>query len=94
VSPPHTRGTSVESNGWAESWEAVEAQGSGSGGGSGRSRGNGLEVVLEEGLSWVKGSMSKLIGSIGTMGSGRARAREAGGHEEAYEFEMDEERPG
>jgi chloride channel 3/4/5 len=88
TSPSHTRGPSVESgsNGWAESWEAIEAQS------QTRGRGNGLEIALEEGLNWLKGRAGALLGRAGGRVQGRTGVE--GSHEAAYEFEMDEERPG
>jgi hypothetical protein len=77
---------SQSSNGWAESWAAVE---------EGESSGNGLEIALEEGLGWAQAKVNQAMRlfrgrSTGSgLGSGSAR-RQPQGHEAAYEFELAE----
>ncbi|RSH90660.1 glycerol ethanol, ferric requiring protein [Saitozyma podzolica] len=75
---------SQSSNGWAESWAAVE---------EGESSGNGLEIALEEGLGWAQARVNQALrlfrGRLNWSGSGSAR-RQPQGHDAAYEFELAE----
>lgn len=72
---------SQSSNGWAESWAAVE---------EGESSGNGLEIALEEGLGWAQAKVNQAMRLFRGRLNGSGSRRQPQGHEAAYEFELAE----
>lgn len=84
----HARNQSEASsaNGWADSWQAVE---------EGEASGNGLEIVLEEALGWIKTRIGGPISGISRLLRRNSRSTSNGqrnGHDAAYEFELAEDR--
>ncbi|WVQ80441.1 hypothetical protein IAT38_002546 [Cryptococcus sp. DSM 104549] len=76
----HSRGESSDTTGW-ETWTPEE----------GGSSGNGLEIVLEEGLEWARAGGSRAYGMM-VEGWRRLRGRDRG--RGAFDYELSEERVG
>ena len=71
-------------DGWSERWQDFQAD----------DRGHGLEMALEEGLSWVRSRSARIYNAFYERLRGRSRGRGGGsGAEEdrGYDFEMREE---
>ncbi|KAK8845412.1 hypothetical protein IAR55_006125 [Kwoniella newhampshirensis] len=74
----------VDSNGWETSWTAVEEeQGS-----------QGLEIALEEGLTWARSGMNRVwnVGLETWRGVTGSNDNRRGGGREQFEYELNEER--